>query len=39
VIIWLVAMVKAWQGELFKLPIIGDIAERWVPQVLTDGHS
>jgi uncharacterized membrane protein len=39
VIVWLVAMVKAWQGELFKLPIIGDIAERWVPQVLTDGHS
>jgi len=26
--LWLVALVKALQGELFKLPIIGDFAER-----------
>jgi uncharacterized membrane protein len=28
VILWLVLMVKALQGELFKLPLIGDLAER-----------
>jgi uncharacterized membrane protein len=28
VILWLVVMVKAVQGELFKLPVIGDFAER-----------
>jgi uncharacterized membrane protein len=27
-ILWLVLMVKALQGELFKLPLIGDLAER-----------
>ena len=30
VIIWLVLMVKAYKGENFKLPIIGDIAEQQV---------
>jgi len=28
VILWLVVVVKAFQGELFKLPIIGGFAER-----------
>lgn len=28
VIIWIVCMVKAYQGEKFKLPIIGDLAEK-----------
>lgn len=28
VILWLVVMVKAFQGELFKLPVIGGFAER-----------
>ncbi len=28
VIIWIVSMVKAYQGEKFKLPIIGDMAEK-----------
>ena len=28
VILWIVLMVKAYQGELFKLPMIGDIAEK-----------
>ncbi len=28
VIIWIVCMVKAYQGEKFKLPIIGDMAEK-----------
>jgi uncharacterized membrane protein len=27
-ILWFVLMVKALQGELFKLPLIGDLAER-----------
>jgi uncharacterized membrane protein len=27
-ILWLVLMFKAYQGEKFKLPIVGDIAER-----------
>jgi len=28
VILWLVLMIKAYQGEKFKLPIVGDIAEK-----------
>ena len=27
-ILWLVLMLKAYQGEKFKLPVIGDIAEK-----------
>jgi len=27
-ILWVVLMVKAYQGEKFKLPFVGDIAER-----------
>lgn len=27
-VIWLVLMFKAYQGERFKLPIVGDIAEQ-----------
>ena len=27
-ILWIVLMVKAYQGEFFKLPIAGDIAEK-----------
>ncbi len=27
-ILWIVLMVKAYQGELFKLPVAGDIAEK-----------
>ena len=27
-VLWIVCMVKAYQGEKFKLPIVGDIAER-----------
>lgn len=27
IILWIVLMVKAYQGERFKLPVIGDIAE------------
>jgi uncharacterized membrane protein len=28
VLLWLVVIVKAWQGELFKLPVVGNIAEK-----------
>jgi uncharacterized membrane protein len=27
-IVWLILLLKAYQGQLFKLPVIGDIAER-----------
>lgn len=28
IILWVILMVKAYQGEMFKLPIVGDIAEK-----------
>lgn len=28
IILWLILMFKAYQGEKFKLPIVGDIAEK-----------
>ncbi len=28
VIIWIICMVKAWQGQMFKLPWAGDLAEK-----------
>lgn len=28
VVLWIVLMIKAYQGETFKLPIAGDIAEK-----------
>ncbi|MDB5923010.1 MAG: hypothetical protein JWN13_1946 [Betaproteobacteria bacterium] len=27
-VLWILLMVKAYQGELFKLPVIGDLAEK-----------
>ena len=29
-ILWVILMIKAYQGEMFKLPIVGDIAEKQV---------
>ena len=29
-ILWIVLIIKAYQGEKFKLPIVGDIAEKQV---------
>ena len=29
-ILWIVLMVKAYQGEKFKLPVVGDIAEKQI---------
>ncbi len=28
-VLWILLMVKAYQGEKFKLPVIGDLAEKW----------
>ncbi len=33
VVIWLVLVVKTFQGEMFKLPILGDFAERHTDSV------
>ena len=30
IILWIFCMVKAYQGKMFKLPIVGDIAEKQV---------
>ena len=31
-ILWVVLMYKAYQGERYKLPIAGDMAEKWTGQ-------
>lgn len=28
VVLWLILMIKAYQGEKYKLPIVGDLAEK-----------
>jgi uncharacterized membrane protein len=30
VVVWIVCMIKAYQGEKFKLPVIGDLAEKQI---------
>ena len=27
-ILWVILMVKAYQGEMFKLPVVGEMAEK-----------
>ena len=29
-ILWIFLMVKAYQGEMYKLPWVGDLAEKWL---------
>jgi len=29
-ILWIVLIIKSYQGEKFKLPVVGDMAESWV---------
>ncbi len=29
-VLWIILMIKAYQGEMFKVPIAGDFAERYV---------
>jgi uncharacterized membrane protein len=33
VVIWLVLVIKAFQGEMFKLPILGELAEQYAGSV------
>jgi uncharacterized membrane protein len=28
-VLWIILMIKAYHGEKFKLPFIGDLAEKW----------
>jgi uncharacterized membrane protein len=28
-VMWIILMIKAYQGERLKLPIVGDMAEKW----------
>jgi uncharacterized membrane protein len=28
-VLWIVLMIKAYKGEKYKLPVIGDLAEKW----------
>jgi uncharacterized membrane protein len=28
-VLWILLMIKAYQGERFKLPVVGDLAEKW----------
>ena len=28
-VLWVVLMVKAYQGAIYKLPVAGDLAEKW----------
>ncbi|MCK4475520.1 MAG: DUF4870 domain-containing protein [Methanophagales archaeon] len=30
VILWIILMIKAYQGEMYKLPIVGDFAEKQI---------
>ncbi len=32
---WLIAIINAFQGKHFKLPVIGDLAERWSSSGIT----
>ena len=29
-VLWIVLMVKAYQGVMYKLPVAGDMAEKWL---------
>lgn len=31
-VLWIILMIKGFQGEQYKLPIAGNIAEKWVGQ-------
>jgi uncharacterized membrane protein len=28
-VLWIVLMVKAYQGQMYKLPVIGNLADKW----------
>jgi uncharacterized membrane protein len=29
ILLWFVLVAKAWRGEMFKIPVLGDLAERY----------
>ena len=33
IILWILLMVKGFQGENYKLPLAGDLAEKWAGEV------
>lgn len=33
IVLWVILMIKAYQGHYFKLPVAGDLAEKWVSQI------
>lgn len=32
-VLWLVLIFKAYQGEKYKLPVVGDFAEQWLGKI------
>ena len=34
-VLWIVLMVKAYQGEMYKLPVAGALAKKWLGQIKT----
>jgi uncharacterized membrane protein len=30
IVLWAASMIKAYKGEVFKWPIVGNLAEKWV---------
>ncbi len=32
-VLWVLLMIKGFQGEKYKLPYVGELAEKWVSQV------
>jgi uncharacterized membrane protein len=37
ILLWIVLLIKAYQGERFKLPLVGDVAERYSVTAYTQG--
>lgn len=33
IVLWVILMVKAYQGEKFKLPVVGDLAMQWLHKI------
>jgi len=34
-VLWILLMIKGFQGERYKLPVAGDLAEKWASQIKT----
>ena len=33
VVLWILLMVKAYQGQKYKLPVVGDMAQEWAGKI------